>query len=146
MPTDKKNKIIEMIKDNVPLIIATAIIIISIAILLLARTGGLPLGFGNRGGGGSILSVTTSNLSNIWTDHPVFSGPAILHKIAIGQYSAGGQVGIFDSITGTDDSSIMFFATASSAQVWELDLQFDKGIMVTTTDQNHAMFFYTPLE
>ena len=142
-----KKKILEIIKANAPLIIAVIIIIVAISIIISIESerDGFPLGIGNRGGGGSILSVTTSTLTqSSLTDWPIVTGPVILHSIGIGK--AGEQVALFDSVSGTDNTSIMFFVTASAAQMWQVDLQFDDGIMVNTTDQSQVMLFYTPLE
>ena len=135
------NKIYKIIKDNVSLIIAV-IIILGGMLVIASFEGNLPLGGRSGGDTGEMLTTTTSNLENAWTNHPVFSGSAILNKIGIGK--TGGQVAVFDSITVGSTDSIVFFATASSAQIWNLDLKIDTGILVNTTDQDHAMFFYTP--
>ena len=143
MPTDKKNKIFEFI-EKYSVVICTIAVIIILGIIIYIERDGLPLGITNRGGEGSLLATTTSTMGvTSYTDLPMVSGAAILHSIGIGQ-AGGGQVAIFDSITDTTDESIVFFTTASSAQMWQLDLQFDYGIMVNTTDQAYIQLFYTP--
>lgn len=146
-----KKKILQTIKDNpaLQLIIATITIIVVLSIVIFISGGyDLPFGITNRGGGGtgSIVITTTSNLNAAWSNHPVFTGPTVLHKIAIGEYELGGQVAIYDTTGEPSIDSIVFFVTGSSAQVWDLDYKMDAGITVNTTDQNHVMLFYSPLE
>ena len=51
---------------------------------------------------------------------------------------------MYDTITPNPSiDSIVFFVTASAAQVWELDLKIDTGIMVYTTGQDYVFFYYT---
>ena len=143
-----KNKILEIIKANVPLIIATVIII---ATIIIVGRGAFPLGITNRGGGGGgggIMTVTTSTLDVADNDSLfLVRAPAILSYVTIGE-AGSGQVALYDSTAFADNDidSLIFFATASDAQSWPLDYVIKNGIMINTTDQARVRLFYTPME
>ena len=128
---------------NKEIYIAGGIIVIIAFVILLSGALGLPLGGRSGGDANEILTTVTSNLSNAWSEHPVYSGSAVLNKVVVGEAETGGQIAIFDTTGTPSTDSIIFTVTGSSAQVWELGVKIDSGITVNTTDQNNVMFYYT---
>lgn len=144
-----KKKIIEKFKEYSPVILAVLIFIVIVAVPILwtlSEKGTISLG-GRSGGEGEIITTTTNTNRNVigYVDAVFHSGPAILHRVIIGEDVAGGQIAISDAIRPTTlDNLIFTMSNSTMSGVYEIGSYFNTGILVTITEQSEVMLIYTP--
>lgn len=135
-------------KTNIKRKIITGVIIVILAIV--AYFVGLGLGKLSKGdpvfGGSSAWKRTTYSVTDGTAYHEVYSGPVTLDRIIVGKTDANASLNVFDGVLTTSSSSAnpFTFGAGVTQGSYDIGMDFEYGILDTTSSTLQAVFIYTP--